>query len=293
MSRPLSSPYSVEMGYSININFAKELLWWRAAVLNQDMDCTIIIDGKEGAGKSLLAQQVAKFLDKDHELTMDQVEFTFDAIRERVRTVGRGKAVIYDEAGRSTDRRGSGSKANREFNQFLRECRAYNVFLVIVMQSFYDMDMVSAVWRSRVLLNVSYSWNKENPEKPLVRGNVRFYNENAKKALYTNDVYRRQYIYPGMNGSFDFHFPGFWVLDHKEYLKKKLAAEQERKEPTKKEKTKHKYTCPSCQRGYMIYSRKDKMSRCNLCPYEIDPLSTGAGNTPIMGVIRGKMPVSE
>lgn len=264
MSRPLSAKYSVELGYSFDTNLGDELMWWRNAVLHQDIDCTIVIDGKEGAGKSLLAQQVARFLDKDRVLTLDQVEFTFKSFQDRVRNIGKGRAVIYDEAGRSTDRRGSGSKENRDFNQFLRECRAYNVFLIIVMQSFYDMDMVSAVWRSRVLLNVDYKWDKTNPERPLVRGVARFYNEAAKKRLYTDDFTRRNYSYPFVEGSFDFRFPGHWVLDHEAYKEKKMKAELLRNSST----AGNRPYCEDCN-IQMRYNRTLQVWKCPYCPREI------------------------
>lgn len=215
------------MGFSFNTRKAKNLLLWRNAVLHQDIDCAILVDGAEGGGKSVEAQQVAAFLDIEHHIDIEtQMCFTPQQFKDSVTSLKKGKAIIWDEARRGVNRRRSTQDVNLEITDMLAECRQNNLFLVIVMPSFYDMDMNVAVWRSRALIHVWYDWNVEEKEQPLVRGFFRFYNEEGKKRLYTNKLLRTQYSYPYIKDHcFDGTFTNHYVVDESSYREKKKAAE--------------------------------------------------------------------
>ena len=226
MSRPLSSEYSVKLGFSFNLNLGKNLEPYRKAVMNQDFDCAGIIDGKEGSGKSVFAQQVAAFLDKDHYIDVEkQICFTPEHFKEAVQTLEPGKAIVWDEARRGLNRRRSTEGVNIDITDMLAECRQNNLFMVIVMPTFYDMDMNVAVWRTRFLIHVWYDWG-DNPDKPLVRGFFRYYSEEGKKRLYVNKYMRQSYTYPYVKGdSFEASFPHFYTVSEAEYRKKKRHSE--------------------------------------------------------------------
>lgn len=286
---PLTSEYSVELGFSFPLRIGRNLEYWRYAVLNQDTDYVVVIDGNEGASKSHTAAQIAYFLDIDSfEDTGDfdsdtgkplrvptgrkldlhkQVVFTFEDFKKAVNDLPPYKAIIYDESGRSQDRRKSMDNENIEFNQFMRECRQKNKFIILVFQSFYDMDQYSAQWRARNLLHMSYKWSTDPKRKlnPMIRGFCRFYGENGKSELYNNKYYRQGYKYPFLsNHSFDVKFAYHWVFDHEEY--KKIKAEAMEKLTNKK-----KASCPDCGGSSLRYSHKEELYKCRRCPWKGNP----------------------
>lgn len=229
MGRPLTAEQSLKFGFSVNKRLYKNLMIWRNAVLNQDIDCACIVDGNEGAGKSCLAPQLGVILDGRHQVDLrKQVHWNPEKIKVAIRTLPPNSAIISDESARWSDRRMSASQVNIEFNKLLRECRQYNQFLIFVLPSFYDMDMVAAVWRTRFLVHTWYDWDLSDLERPLQRGFYRFYSERGKKNLYTNKYYRTRYEYPLLkNECFDASFPHHWVFDHEEYKLLKRRNERE------------------------------------------------------------------
>lgn len=234
IGRPLSSEYSVKLGFSFNIVLARNLLLLRNAVINQDFDAAIIVDGKEGSGKSVLAQQVALFLDIDNHIDLDtQICFTPLQFKTAVGSLKKGKAIIWDEARRGLNRRRFGNEVNLSITDMLAECRQHNLFLVIVMPSFYDMDLNVAIHRTRALIHVYYKMNTERKETPLERGFFRFYNEDGKNELYANKFYRQRYKYPHLpNHSFDASFVNHYTVDEMAYRERKRTAETDfRKAP--------------------------------------------------------------
>lgn len=253
---PLTSKYSLELGFSFNINLGDNLKFLKNAVTEQDFDAVVIVDGKEGGGKSTIAHQIAVFLDKDNHFDIEKQEaFTPKRFKEIVTTLPKFKAVVYDEARRALDRRKFGMDDNMSVLDMLAECRQRNLFLIIVMPSFYDMDMVVAVWRSRALIHVWYKWadklpDGSIPERPLKRGFFRFYNEEGKKTLYTDRFYRQSYSYPHLkNMSFDATFSAYFPADFEKYKKMKtesINAFRDRKNTE---------LCPTCGG---IYRRKMK-----------------------------------
>lgn len=227
MGRPLSTEVSKNLGFFFDARLAKNLTWWRNAVLNQDIDFAMIVDGAEGSGKSVMGMQIAYFLDIEHQIDLKtQVCYYPEQFKTAVLSLKPGKAIIWDEARRGLNRRRSGGDVNLDITDLLAECRQHNLFLIIIMPSFYDMDMNVAVWRTRCLVHTWYNWDKDKPITPLQRGFFRFYNEAGKKRLYTNIELRKQYAYPYIhNCSFDRQFKEHYVVDEKEYRKLKKEAE--------------------------------------------------------------------
>lgn len=228
MSYPLTAPQSIAIGFSFNKNLASNLTYWRNAVLNQDMDCGIVVDGPEGSGKSVFGFQVAKFMDREHTIDLDkQVCYYPEQFKEAVMSLPKGKAIIWDEARRGLNRRRSFSEHNLSITDMLAECRQHNLFLIIIMPSFYDMDMYAAVWRTRILLHVNYKFDANDIDTPLRRGFFRFYTEEGKKRLFCNPDLRKQYEYPFLkNECFDGTFPHHYVVAEGEYRKRKREAEE-------------------------------------------------------------------
>lgn len=286
MTRPLSSKYSVELGFSFPKRIGSNLEPLRYAVLNQNSDLIIIIDGDEGTGKSMVASQIAYFLDIDsYEETGEfhpetgkpiyeptgrnidiekQVVFNFQDFKEAVTKLPPYKAIIFDEAGEATDRRNSSSKINIEFNQFLRECREPNYkFIILVFQSFYDMDMNPAVRRAKGLIHLRATYSEEERFKrvPMRRGFARYYGNDGKKDLYLNDFHRKGFLYPYIpNKSVDVTFSYHWAFNHKAYLEKKIRDKKKQIKNTKR-------SCPECGGKSLRFSHTKQLFFCRVCPW--------------------------
>ena len=266
MARPLSSPYSVEMGFSFDRWLGSNLEFWRNAVINQDIDCFILVDGKEGSGKSVHGLQVAHYLDIEHKIDLDtQVCFTPQEVKEAITVLPKFKAIVYDEAKRGLNRRRSTENTNIELTELFAECRQNNLFLVVIMPSYFDMDMVVAVWRSRVLIHVYYKWDTKNREKPLMRGYARFYNEDAKKYLYCNKAIRQLYKYPRHKDSFDYAYPHHYVVDEAKYRAKKAQAVKDY--ASKPQDTRP--SCPGCSSKDTRFRVKTNDWTCKSCGFII------------------------
>lgn len=260
----LTSKYSKQLGFSFNKALGTNLERWRNAVLNQDIDCVVLVDGKEGSGKSVHALQIAYFLDVDREIDIDtQVCYTPEEVKKAITTLKKGKAIVFDEARRGFNRRRSTEKVNIELTDLFAECRQNNLFMVVVMPSFYDMDMNIAVWRSRVLIHVSYRWS-DDMTKPIVRGYARFYNEIGKKNMYCTRYTRQMYKYPLLkNACFDYSFPHHYVVDEATYRAKKRKAESDYR-------TREKTTKPVCNGCGSTNTRRNKKSGeivCRACGF--------------------------
>lgn len=221
---PLTSVYSVQMQFRFHKTLGENLEPLKNATIHQDFDAAVLVDGKEGAGKSVFAMQIAYFLDVDHHIDLrTQVCFLPEQFKKAVKTLGKGKAIVWDEARRGGNRRRSTQDVNLEITDMLAECRQNNLFLVIVLPSFYDLDMSIAVWRTRALIHVWYEWDK--PNKRLIRGFFRYYSEEAKKQLFCNKHHRMMYNYPKLPGEFfDGDFPHHYVVDQEEYRRLKSEA---------------------------------------------------------------------
>lgn len=235
----------------------------RGAVLHQDFDACILVDGNEGGGKSVLGMQIAYALDVEHKIDIDlQICYAPEHFKKAVMTLKPGKAIVWDEARRGVNRRRSMGSVNLEITDLLAECRQHNLFLIVIMPTFYDMDMNVAVWRSRALIHVYYTWNTEADEKNrLQRGFFRFYSEKGKKELFTNAYNRRGYRYPLLPGaSFEGSFINHYVVDQKDYRERKRKSEE-----VFRNKVADKHRCPECNSTDVRFRQKDKKIVCRLC----------------------------
>lgn len=225
MTGRLTTQFSIELGFSFDTSLARNLEILKNATIHQDFDGCILVDGKEGSGKSVLAMQIGKFMDIDQELDIEkQICFTPEQVVNAINTLPKFKAIVWDEARRGLNRRRSTGQINLEITDLFAECRQKNLFLIVTMPSFYDMDMNVAVWRSRALIHVYYKF-KPDDNRPLERGYFIFYNEEGKKKLYTTIENRRGYNY-FFNPRFAFRgrFTHQYVVDEHKYRDKKRVS---------------------------------------------------------------------
>lgn len=182
-------------------------------VIKKDWDFVFLCDGTEGGGKSVITQQGATYCDPT--FNVDRIAFTPEEFKECIRKAEKYQAVIYDEAYTGLSSRGTMSDINKTLVSMLAEIRQKNLFVWIVMPTFFDLDRYAAIWRSRALIHV---YTAEGFE----RGYFAFYNIDRKKELYVNG--KKYYSYSNPRPNFTGRFTNHYTVDEEEYRKRKLKA---------------------------------------------------------------------
>ena len=183
----------------------------------KDKDCVIAVDGREGSGKSWFAFQIAKYVDPSFDLS--RVVFSADKFREALFKAKKGQAVVFDEAFTGFSSRSSLSGVNRTLVSLLMQVRQKNLFIIIVLPTFFLLDKYVAVFRSRALIHVY-----ENKTR---RGYYRVYNSRLKKLLYLTGAKTYSYNHKSIRVSNRGRFYNKFALG---------GAEVEKKYRDKKEK---------------------------------------------------------
>lgn len=261
--RKLTAPWSVELGFPFDTNLGNVLELRRNAVLHQDFDYVLIVDGREGSGKSVVAMQCAHFLDKDRSINPElQIVYTPKQFKKAVNSLEKFKAIIWDEAGRGLDRRRAGSSDNVDINNLMRECRQNNLFLVLVLPCFYDLDRIAALTRSEDLIHVNISWDGPK-DRPLVRGGFRFYTSAGKTDLYTEKRWLTKRVYPFRpNMSWNGRFTNHYVVDEALYRSMKRDAEKSYQVDDDDKSGGDPDRCPACGNKKHYFNRTEGVNSC-------------------------------
>ena len=139
-----------------------------------DEDCVITLDGLEGSGKSTLAFQIGKYIDPT--LDLKRVVFNAEDFRQAILNAKRRQCIIFDEAFTGFSSRASLSGVNRTLVSLMMQMRQKNLFVIIVLPTFFLLDKYVALWRTKFLVHV-YK-NKG------IKGYFRIYNQQKKKLLF-------------------------------------------------------------------------------------------------------------
>lgn len=186
----------------------------KKAVTKKDRDFVMVIDGEEGAGKSVLAMQIAKELDPN--FSLDNVCFNSDQFINRLKKAPKFSCIILDEAFSSANSRASLTEVNRSLIGVATEMRQRNLFVLIVIPSFFDLDKYFALWRCRALFHVYF-------KKDGSRGQYVIFPKSQKKYLYLMgkkfyDYSKPESPYPPCS------FPNYYAVNEEDYRKKKSDA---------------------------------------------------------------------
>lgn len=213
------------------------------SLAKKDKDCVIAIDGKEGSGKSTFAFQIAKYVDPTFNLS--RIVFSPDDFREAIYKAKKGQAIVFDEAFTGFSSRSSLSGINRVLVSLMMQMRQKNLFVLIVLPTFFLLDKYVALFRAKALFHV-YE-NRGN------RGYFRIYNSKLKKLLYLTGS--KTYSYSGkfVRTRFRGRFYGKFALgdgeEEENYrIKKGKALENSEKSPMSSGQVKYKE-----QRDLIIY----------------------------------------
>jgi hypothetical protein len=180
-------------------------------VVKEDWDMVFIVDGYEGSGKSVLAQQCAKFVDES--FNIKRICFNPKEFIKCINKADKFQAIVYDEAFGGMASRAAMSEINKSLMGVLAEIRQKNLFVFIVLPCFFELDKYAAVWRSRGLIHI---YTKEGFQ----RGFFSFYNQERKKNLYV--LGKKYYSYARPSPNFFGRFVRGYAVNETEYRRKKV-----------------------------------------------------------------------
>jgi len=182
-------------------------------MIRDDGDCPIFIDGTEGSGKSVIAQQIATYCDPTFNL--ERIVFTPSSFMRSIKVAKNFQAIIYDEAF-------SGLMSSQALNwqsimivKMLAEVRQKNLVLIIVCPSFFDSVKYVSIWRTKFLINCYRDKNYK-------RGFFRFYGHENKKILYVEG--KKLYNYFARKPDFYGRFLNYYTVPEAQYRAQKYTA---------------------------------------------------------------------
>ncbi len=182
--------------------------------LTRDEDYVLAIDGREGSGKSVFGMQVAKAIDPT--LSLDRICMNAQQFKDAIYKAQKGQAIIFDEAFSGLSSRGSMSEINRMLVSLMMQMRQKNLFVVVILPTFFMLDRYVAIFRSRGLIHIHKVKDKRY---------FMVFNHKKKKKLYLEG---KQLFSFGKNRTrFTGRFYGKYVINENEYRKKKAKALEE------------------------------------------------------------------
>lgn len=187
-------------------------------VTQRDRDWVCVVDGEEGSGKSVLAMQLAKHLNPN--FSINDICFNSDQFIDRVKKAPKFQAIVMDEAFSSANTRACLSEVNRAMIGLATEMRQRNLYIIIVIPSFFDLDKYFALWRCRCLFHVVF-------EKDGGRGSYYIYPKSSKKFLYLYG--KKTYDYRKPSSPYPMcHFRKYYTVDEEIYRGRKAEAFKKR-----------------------------------------------------------------
>lgn len=194
----------------------------RKLVKTKDRDWVCVIDGEEGSGKSVISMMIAKYLDPNFNL--NNVCFNSEQFIKKLRDSKKNTAIVSDETYSVASARASLSAMNRNLNTVTSEMRQRNLFVIMVIPSFFDLDKTQAIWRCRALIHVYY-------DKKGDRGRYIIFPKRHKLKLYLNG--KKNYSYSKPKSPLPVcKFKNEYVVNEKAYRLKKYESFKARKMAT-------------------------------------------------------------
>jgi hypothetical protein len=215
-----------DMTFYMDNKLTVELAKVRKGVTKKDKDHVFAVDGAEGCGKSVFSMQLAATLDPT--FCIDRVCFTAPEFTRAIVKAKKGEAVIFDEAFTGLSSRAALSEVNKLLVSLMMEMRQKNLFVIVVMPTFFLLDKYVALWRATGLFHV---FTKDGR-----RGYWLYFNKYKKKMLYLAG--KKYYTYSGKNiprSGFKGKFYDQYTVDEKEYRKRKKTALESKRRTTKAE----------------------------------------------------------
>jgi len=188
-------------------------------ITKKDHDEVWVVDGYEGSGKSVFAMQAAYAVDPT--LNLSRVCMNPEEFEMAIKKAKNRQAIVYDEAYSGLSSRASLSAVNKLLVSKMMEMRQKNLFVLVVLPSFFLLDRYVALFRSRALIHVYESGGR--------RGYWLGFNRKNKRTLFIYGKKDMNYSWPRIN-NFRGRFYGKYVVDEQKYRAKHRAALEEKKE---------------------------------------------------------------
>lgn len=202
-------------------------------------------------GKSTLAFQLGRYADPT--LDLSRVVFSAEKFRQAIFKAKKGQCVIYDEAFTGLSSRSSLSGINRALVSLMMQMRQKNLFVIIVLPTYFLLDKYVALFRTRALFHVY-----ENSGR---RGYYQVYNRKSKKYLYlagkNTYSYKNKKVRPTLRR---LRFYGVFALGDKDIEEKyremkSKALEETEKDPMTSAQVKYRE-----QRDILIYLMRKRLN---------------------------------
>ncbi len=193
---------------------------WRREVIKKDNDKFFVVDGREGSGKSVLAQQLASNIDPD--FNIDKIAFNAEEFNKLVKDPKRkpGDCIVLDEAFMAINSRSALTSVNKAMIGLATEMRQLNLFVIIVLPSFFDLDRYFTLWRCDTLFHVYLRKGD--------RGSYIVFGTKKKQKLYL--LGKKLYNYSAVKSDYPpLRFNKGYSVDEDEYREKKAKAFREEK----------------------------------------------------------------
>jgi hypothetical protein len=240
-----------EVGYYIAPDTYRQIQKSREDVLKSDLDRVFVVDGREGfAGKSTFTFQIAHAYDPT--FCLDRIVFNSKDFSNVLRNAKKGQAIVFDEAFRGLSSKGSLSKENKKIVQLLMEVRQRNLFIFIVLPSFFMLEKYVGIFRSHCLFHCFSS------KKTTKRRYYKVYNYANKKLLYIFGKQLMNYHKPKISKAYRFYAKFPPTINRDDYIAKKLAAFKDF--DTEEEKEDHKWK-KERDFGWYLLNKKFKMTQ--------------------------------
>ena len=179
------------------------------SVLNYNNDWFMVIDGANSLGKTTKSFQVALYLDPNFNIS--KVCFTPEQFLKVIEIAKKGDAIILDEAIMLFSRSAM-SEWNKKVIIAMSQIRSKNLFIIFNLPSIFNLDSNLTLWRCQLLL---HCWSPSFGKK----GHFKAYFQKEIKTLYL--LGKKYYSYRKPNPNFMGTFSSCFILNEKEYEKKK------------------------------------------------------------------------
>jgi len=209
MAKIIDKDGNVVHEYYIEPRLQKNLEKIKQDLKKKDKDTVLVVDGKEGSGKSTFAMQIGKYVDPS--LDLSRIVFSPEDFREAILKAKKGECIIYDEAFTGYSSRSSLSPVNRVLVSLAMQMRQKNLFILIVLPTIFLLDKYMAMFRTKALVHVY--------ESKGIRGYFRIFNSKKKKYLILKGQKTMSYSHKGLYTNFSGRFYGKFALGGEEVEK--------------------------------------------------------------------------
>ena len=167
----------------------------REKKIKQDYDWFQVISGREGSGKSTLGIQVCSFIDPT--FNINQICMDTDEFVRVLKDSKKQQAVMLDEAGTVLYSREAMTNINRLLTKAFMVIRAKNLFVCIVLPSFFLLDSYIRNHRVNCLIYINR------------RGNFKMFSSKRTKILSIKGMKYKSYdvVRESYQGYFTKKFP--------------------------------------------------------------------------------------